>query len=993
MTDTRLIEHWLPINEIGTEAIRERAGAIPNPEPHQLHVWWARRPLTPSRAAVAGSLLPSDWDHASMLEILGTYRDIHLDQQRMADLRAQGNRQKLGYQNRRAFTYNPSHEQLGEVAQAAHRITGSNIPKVLDLTAGGGSIPFEAGRLGFESIANELNPVATFILRATCEWPQSYGYSLANEYTTVAARFLTKVTARMKGIYPEVQQPDCASGNCPHPQRVNENHRTVRAQRYVWAYLWARTVECPECSRKIPLSPNWRLDAKGTGLKLVTDPASDTAGFKIFHDRAKCPDCRSTKLTCNTATLHPDGQISPGTVTRAIATCPWPDCGRTTPKGYLAAEAQADRMGHQLYCVVYRDLWKDKTKSGRPKKRDTSFRGYVEVSPGLDNYQWITEQLAERVQCWEQNNILPNEDLQFGNKTKDAINYGMPKWIDMFNPRQQLAHGICVETFQDLVEEDRQAGKLDELRKAAWGYVALGFDKFLKTNCILTRWSPKQEASVGAFARHDFGFVWSYAEMSVEVPRLAMEWALSDVGKCLSELCRMAGHRGPEPSGDSLYDDSFPVHPTAPPTKVINGPAQYTDLEDKCVDAIIIDPPYHDNVCYAELSDFFYVWLKRTAGYVFPEHFTDYLTDKVSEAIASPARFRSQTAKRGSARRLATEDYYAKMQEIFLECRRVIKDNGIMTVMFTHKRTDAWNALTLALIDSGFTITRTWPVKTEAESSMHIRGKAAARSTILLVCRPKPEDEVGEPADWTSVQRMITEDVRKDLDHLAQYDLAPLDTYLASYGTALKVISQNWGTQRATANPDRPEDPFSVTAEDALALASRQVMQFRAQQISAEWHSRGADPATRFYVLLSDAVPDSVVPYDEARLFAQAADVELDDRILKHYLHKQGDKVHILGARERLARRIIGRDRVPQNTLDEVHTAMAIAAQEDTSEAVTWLDFNGIRTEDNDFQYTLEALLRTYKPGHPDLEPAQNLWQTLYGARSWHAADLYSTAD
>ncbi|MCY4522407.1 MAG: hypothetical protein OXC13_16735 [Caldilineaceae bacterium] len=771
----------------------------------------------------------------------------------------------------------------------------------------------------------------------------------------------------------------------------------MRAQRYAQTYLWARTVECPECSRTIPLSPNWRLDSKGTGLKLVTDIDSNTAKFKIVHDRTVCSDCRSAKKTCNTTTLHPDGQISHGTVTRAIATCPWPDCGRTTSKGYLAAEAQAGRMGHQLYCVVYRDSWKDKTKAGRPRKRNTTFRGFAEVNPNRDNSPWVTEHLAERAKRWEQNDVLPNEDLQFGNKTKDAINYGMPKWSGMFSPRQQLAHGICVEAFQDLVKQDRQSGELDELRKAAWGYVALAFDKLIGRNSLLSRWDPGTNRAASTFDSHDFGFKWSYAEMAnanqVEADQ-GLKWALSDVGACLSELCRMAGH--PEPDDGTtgeLFEKRLPVHQTAPPTTVINGPAQYTDLDDHSIDAIVIDPPYHDNVCYAELSDFFYVWLKRTAGYVFPEHFTDYLTDKVSEAIASPARFRDQSAKRGSARRLATDDYYSKMQEIFLECRRVIKDNGIMTVMFTHKRTDAWNALTLALIEAGFTITRTWPVKTEAESSMHIRGKAAARSTILLVCRPKSDDEGREPADWTLVQRMIAEAVRNDLDHLAQYDLTPLDTYLASYGTALKVISQNWGTQRATANPDRPEDPFSVTAEDALALASRQVMQFRAQQISTDWHSRSADPATRFYVLLSDAVPNSAVPYDEARLFAQAADVELGDRILKHYLHKQGDKVHILSARERLARRIIGRDRVPQNTLDEVHTAMAIAAQEDTSEAVTWLDFNGIRTEANDFQYTLEALLRTYKPGHPDLEPARNLWRTLYGARRWDTAGLFETTN
>ena len=980
MTDTRLIEHWLPINEISIEAVREGGALAGHPPVNQLHTWWARRPLIASRAAVAASVLPIDIDRQLFLANMGTSSDVVTARRAMDAIKAKGEWSNITYPNKRAFLHNPD-------------FLINYKPLVLDLTAGGGSIPFEAGRLGLETIANELNPVAIFILRATCEWPQRYGYSLAHAYASVSTRFLARVKDQLEGVYPEEAQPDCASGNCPHPQRANADHKTVRAQRYAQTYLWARTVICPECSRTIPLSPNWRLDSMGTGIRLVTHIDSDITNFEIVHDRTACADCRSAKKTCNIATLHPDTPISPGTVTDGIATCPWPDCGRSAPKGYPAIEAQAGRMGHQLYCVVLRDSWKDKTKSGRPKKRDTTFRGFIPVNATHDNSTWITEQLLQRSKCWQQKDILPSENLQFGNKTRDAANYGISKWIEMFNPRQQLAHGICVEAFQDLVEEDRQAGNLDEMRKAAWGYVALAFDKLIVRNSMLSRWDAGENKVASTFDSHNFAIKWSYAEMAVAIRSLGLEWALSNVGECLSELCRMTGYQTPDISNGALFHEDLTDHPTAPPTKVIMGPAQYTDLDDDSIEVIVIDPPYHGNVCYAELSDYFYVWLKRTAGYVFPENFTDYLTDKVSEAIASPARFRDQSAKRSSAQRLATEDYCAKMQEIFVECRRVIKDNGIMTVMFTHKRTDAWNALTLALIEAGFTITRTWPVKTEAESSMHIRGKAAARSTILLVCRPKSGNQARKPANWTSVQEMIAEEVRDDLDHLAQYDLTPLDTYLASYGTALKVISQNWGTQRTTANPDRPEDPFSVTAEDALALASRQVMQFRSESISAEWHSRGADPVTRFYVLLSDAVPNSVVPFDEARLFAQAADVELDDPLLKRYLHKKGDKVHILSAKERLARRIIGRDRVPQNTLDEVHTAMAISAQEDTSETVTWLDFNGIRTENNDFQYTLKALLRTYKLGHPDLEPAQNLWQTLYGARSWHAADLYSTAD
>ena len=134
---------------------------------------------------------------------------------------------------------------------------------------------------------------------------------------------------------------------------------------------------------------------------------------------------------------------------------------------------------------------------------------------------------------------------------------------------------------------------------------------------------------------------------------------------------------------------------------------------------------YEENVCYAELSDFFYVWLKRTAGYVFPNDFTAYLTEKDQEAIASTARFKNQAAKGKSAKTLAITDYQSKMSRIFAECRRVIKSDGIMTVMFNHKSTTAWDALTVALIEAGFSVTRTWPVKTEPEASIHIKGKAA----------------------------------------------------------------------------------------------------------------------------------------------------------------------------------------------------------------------------------------------------------------------------
>ena len=404
MTDQieRLIEQWLPINEISVEAIREGGVLAGHPPVNQLHVWWARRPLIASRAAVAASMLPVDTDREKFVSSLGTSPEVVRARNRMDTIKSEGGWSDVSFPNKRAFLHNP--EFLTE--------RGDSAPVVLDVTAGGGSIPFEAGRLGFRTIANELNPVACLILRATCEWPQKLGRKLLEDYREVSQKFLSRVSEKLADAYPEETHPDCAGGNCPHPQqyRCTENcpepdscshtklglksHAGVRAQRYAQTYLWARTVKCPACDSAIPLSPNWRLDDKGTGIRV--DPNGEECRFRIVHDRTTCPDCRKgdTKKPCNTATLHPNEEISAGTTSRAVAVCPQPTCGTTTPKGYLAKEAQAGRMGHQLYAVIYRDSWTEKTKAGKNKKHPTTFRGFLEVDRERNNENFIERELA-----------------------------------------------------------------------------------------------------------------------------------------------------------------------------------------------------------------------------------------------------------------------------------------------------------------------------------------------------------------------------------------------------------------------------------------------------------------------------------------------------------------------------------------------------------------------------------------------------------------------
>ena len=530
----RLIERWLPINQISTEAIRERAGAVPNPAPHQLHVWWARRPLAPSRASTLLSLMPQSADgedtRHSVLNILGTSPDIHRIAQHLAGARERGERDKDGYgDHRRAFTHNPTAEQLDWLKA---KLPNAN-PTVLDVTAGGGSIPFEAGRLGFRAIANELNPVACLILRATCQWPQRYGYPLLDAYRQCAESFQNRVGELLADVYPAEYAPDCAAGDCPHPQAMCNisgcqhknnkcskfSHAAVRAQRYaqtyLWAYLWARTASCPGCRVEIPLSPNWRLDNNGTGMRV--EPDGTRIELRIVHDRQACSNCKRSAKSCHLAALYPDRSVSGGTVTGAIATCP--ACGSTTPKGYLAQEAQAGRMGHRLYCVIYRDSWRDLTKAGQPKKRETTCRVFAEPEDRhFANDAHVASELARLAPQWDASDVLPTEALPDGNKTKDAIYYGMPEWRDMFSQRQLLAHAHCVQAFRELVDGDRDAGRLDDCRKAAWAYLAIALDKMINRDSLLTRWNERRASVESTFDSHDLGFKWSYAEMIVAGP-------------------------------------------------------------------------------------------------------------------------------------------------------------------------------------------------------------------------------------------------------------------------------------------------------------------------------------------------------------------------------------------------------------------------------------------------------------------------------------------
>ncbi|HEX8341204.1 MAG TPA: DUF1156 domain-containing protein [Tepidisphaeraceae bacterium] len=878
----RLIEEWLPIAALCEESVRERRSMTALPPTYYLHVWWARRPLVASRAAVLASLLPANADHAKFLHALGIHGDPVASRRRIDEAKRSGERfEGQAYTYSRAFSHNPT-----DADRAYLRTLGGNggIPKVLDSTAGGGSIPFEAMRLGCDTYGNDLNPVAWLILKATVEFPAKHGAPLLKRYKQLSEKFIRLRDERIEQFFPTEPKVGCTATN----------------------WIWARTVHCPYCNGLVPLSPNWKLNINGVGVRLhpqTRDAAHRVCKFEVVHDAA---------------------HQSAGTVRGGDGLCPYPDCSRVIDGDEIKAQAKAGQMGEQLYAVVYTESRViGHAKNGKPKFKKT--RGYREPRPEDDNSSQVKAALDDKMPEWLARGIVPDEDVPEGLKTTEPLRYGMPRWVDMFAPRQLLGHGTSVEVFHDLVAELGRTGNASEIDKAALIYLCFALDKMLNYNSRMSVWMSTREVVANTFNRHDFAFCWSHAEMAPCVTSLGYDWTTEQTGKSLKELIDLSGEQtdADDPSHLAFDPQSRADNPQSKITLTNGSGDNLPHLDDASIDAVVIDPPYYDNVMYAELSDFFYVWLKRTAGLLFPEQFADHLTDKDREAVANPAKFKSHTVVKGSggAKKRASRDYQERMQAIFTEARRVLKPEGIMTLMFTHKATGAWDALAKGLVDAGFVITASWPIQTEAEGSLHIKDKNAAKSTIFLVCRPREVPAAdAESTYWEDVEPKVKAVVQEKVAKFQEAGIRGVDLYLACFGPALQVFSEYWPMKRGRAN-QRPLpvkgaqlklveedewDPYAVRPEDALMAARGAVKQWRLQQLTTVRRQAHLDPVTEWYVLAWDAFQSPQFPADEALKLARVVGVNFDEQLRNKVLEIKGGDVVIWDSGQRAKKTAIG---------------------------------------------------------------------------------------
>lgn len=927
-----LIEDWLPIRELGIESAQRESN--PRPPLNGLHVWWARAPLAAANGVQLAALLPvweegliqrieglasalqhvrdarqdlvrrrpplteADWYRAWVLWLCGVRGDTVRVAAEILAAKATG--VSLGsnpYGYRPAFNNKPSVDDLNVL----HRLLvdrWGRVPAVIDPTAGGGAIPYSAMRYGLPTYANDLNPVAISILDATLVGAARFGRDIVGDVEKWGGELVRRCRERLSPFF-ELSDPD---------ERIT-------------AYLFANTVVCPRTGGPVPLAPNWWLDKAAGGTAVLLRPVRDADGSPshVEFDIVKQPRKQG---------LNPDD----GTVSGGDGISSWD--GLVIDGEHIKAEAQAGRMWPTLYAVAAR---KPKGKRG--------WNRYFRAPDAIDlsALSAAEDELGRHSAAWKSENVLPDEDLPAGSKTSEPLRYGMSRWADMFSPRQLLVHGVFVEEWRRLCPEVRES--LGEHGDGVMAVLGLMQGKAANWNSRLASWNVGAQGLRSTFDRHDFAFKWSFAEF--EGASSLWEWTLSSLVDKYQGVVGLL-----EPAEGGRFESPLEHRVPSDITLSSGSASVLTHLGDESIECVNIDPPYYDNVQYAELADFFYVWMKRTLGLLRPERFTDDLTNKEDEAVANTARFADAGRRK---KELATFDYQQKMQAIFAECHRVLKPDGVMTVWFTHKRAEAWDTLGTAMMDAGFTVEASWPIATQPQTSLHHAAKNSAKSTVILVCRKRRFDD-GDGVFFEDIEADVRQAARRAVAKFeADVGVGGVDLLLATYGPTLSVISRRWPVLSSEASADGRAR--RLKPEEALAVARQEVARLRMKRLVGR--EAQFDHATDFWLIAWETFRAREFPYDEARKLALGVGYDVEAAFTKDLLTKKSENVTLStpSRRGRRLRREAGDDGRLDTLVDAVHHMLNIYETDGLSAARTWLSDSGYEGE-RSFVDAVQAAVR-----------------------------------
>lgn len=849
--EKRLIEDYLPIQAISAEASREKSpqkGHIST-----LHLWWARRPLVACRAAVYGALIPASRfmpengpdnkkqslgraNAAKFIERLckypGTPAVIAEAQRHILEAHAE----RLTNETGRRVTF----EDI-EAGRAPR-------PKVLDMFAGGGAIPLEALRLGCEAYAIDLNPVAHIIQLCTLVYPQKYGKpnptargmtgpknakgettwgGLAEEVHYWGEWVLEKVRAEIGDLYPLLPDPKFKGTKSLHQADMWQSMKHEAPPGYLVpvAYLWTRTVRCkkPSCSATVPLvKQTWLCKKKGryVALKIVAPRGRKQVRFEVVEAASE------GGLGFDPAAGSEGGN----------ATCPF--CGTVADSEYVQSEGIAGRVGFQHLAFVCR----------KPGCSGTTFL------QGHDLPEWVLpsdEEVQTRIKELTRRSglSLPEESISPTRPSPNArglsapTRHGLTKFSALFHPRQLLSLLTQCEAVRSTFTAMRNEEVAEGHAKAVAAYLGILVDRMVDRGSSMCRWDPGYTKTQSTFGRPALPFVWDFSETN------PFGDASGDMNQAIDWVVKVVGEL------DEMSD----------PALVERGSATRLPQPDASFDAVVTDPPYYDNVPYGDLSDFFYVWLKRSIGNLYPEHFSSELTPKKSEATALSSRFDGDMKAASSA-------YEKMMLACFIEARRVLKSGGPLVVVYAHKTTLGWSTLVDALRRAGFTVSEAWPLDTEFGGRLMSQESAALASSIFLVARKRESYSTGSYED--EVRPELEKIVRERVHSLWKMGITGADLVIAAVGAGLRAYTRFACVEYANGE-EVPAERFlseveTVVLESILVRLSKEV-----GGNGGQYSLGGVDSATRFYILWRYTYGPAELDAGEAIVFANGTHVEL----------------------------------------------------------------------------------------------------------------------
>jgi len=857
----RLIEISLPLKAISAQSAREKS--IRHGHISTLHIWWARRPLAAMRAAIFASLVPApstDEEREKLEDLIATIVDW--------DQVKDGNSAKIR-----------------EAQELIHQTFPDRPPRLLDPFMGGGATGLEALRLGCETHAVELNPVAHLIELCTLVYPQKYG----QPEKRIVQQGAMEVEQEVNPLVEDVRKwgewvLERAREDIGHLYENPVGDETIVG------YLWARTVRCPNpsCQAEMPLVRQWWL-AKRKGRRIALRPVVDREAKSICFEVVRGEALKG---------FDP----SQGTSSRGHATCLM--CAQVADVEYIRAEGRAGRMFETPLAVIAE-------RDGAGK----SYRPFTDQDEKL-----FQETLAVSVPSEE---ASPDEPLPaIGTLGFRVQRYGLTRWSDLFNARQLLALLTFSQQVQAAYKAMQAEGMDPAQAKAVTTYLGVALDRQADFSTSLTRWVSQAEFIANTFSRQALPMIWDYTEVN------PFSGSTGDWSGALDWIIRVIEHAAQASDQD---------------TTAQQGTATRLPYPNDHFDAVVTDPPYYDAVPYADLSDFFYVWLKRSVGFLYPDIFRTPLAPKSAEIIQEPARHRSDAA--------AKAFYEQEMTHAFTEARRVLRRGGIFVVVFAHKSTTAWETLLNSLLEAGLVVTASWPLHTERPGRLRAQESAALASSIFIVCRVRAAEAEGY---FDDVREELATTIRERLDFFWKQGIRGADFFISAIGPAVSVFGRYTKVYRL--------DGSEVGVDALLDLVQQMVSEYALDRILNSGAGRVGvvDTSTRYYILHRWAYGQNKIPFDDAMRLAMALGADVSDLMeQKGILKQSGETVRLRGPRQRKAIHNLGlADRAGMNApvIDVLHRAVTLWESGDR-EALARFLAEGARGREDQVRLVAQTLI------------------------------------